>query len=322
MPFEIRREDITRMRVHAMVSAASPGDAEEALFRAAGPGLLRECRLQGACRVGEAKMTGGYGLPARYVIHTAGPVWEGGMKGEDEKLRACYLNALHLARDSECESIAFPLISADACGYPGDRAMKVAVEAIRSFLLSTDMTVFLVLRGEDACSVRERLREVEAYIAASCAEDSFISDSRIYVTEAVHLCMSIPQDGGEPDWETLFRERDEGFSGALIRLIDEKGLTDPECYRRANIDRKLFSKIRSNPAYHPRKAIVYAFAVALRLDLVETEELLRTAGLAMTRSDRMDIVMEYFISNGLYDIYEINEVLFRFDLSTLGSGVR
>ena len=125
-----------------------------------------------------------------------------------------------------------------------------------------------------------------------------------------------------PDWETLLRKTDEGFSDALLRMIDEKGLTDAECYKRANVDRKLFSKIRSNPAYRPSKPTVFAFAVAMELTLPEAKELLYKAGFSLSHSSKFDIILEYFIKNRRFNLYEINEVLYRFDMPLLGSGAR
>ena len=126
---------------------------------------------------------------------------------------------------------------------------------------------------------------------------------------------------GVPDWEELLRRTDEGFSEALLRMIDEKGMTDAECYKKANVDRKLFSKIRSNPAYRPSKPTVFAFIVAMELTMPEAEELLYKAGFALSHSSKYDIVLEYFIKNRSFDIHEINQVLYRFDMPLLGSGM-
>ena len=358
MPFEIVREDITRMQADAIVNAANRsllggGGVDGAIHRAAGPELLAECRGLGGCKTGEAKITGGYQLPARYVIHTVGPVWHGGGQGEKELLEACYRNSLELAEARGCESIAFPLISAGAYGYPKNQAMEVAVNTITHFLLDHEMMVWLVLFGETEFLTGKKLfRDVKEYVDSAYVDIRVSKRSeklreqlwRENEAEALQADIdfalgrgleepkrekaarrpSSPATSGlaavRPDWEELLRKTDEGFSQSLMRLIDEKGLTDAQCYKQANVDRKLFSKIRSNPAYRPSKPTVFAFAVSLKLSLKETEDLLRKAGFALTYSSRFDIVMEYFIRNRIYDIYEINEVLFQFDMPLLGSG--
>ncbi len=364
MPFEIVRNDITRMSTDAIVNPANSsllggGGVDGAIHRAAGPELLEECRGLGGCRTGEAKITKGYRLPAKYVIHTVGPVWRGGGYGEKELLSACYRNSLRLAEEARCESVAFPLISAGAYGYPQEEAMSVAVDTITAFLETSEMTVYLVLFGHGAFITGKKLyRDVVEYIDDVYAETR-VSARRAHVRESLWRrdeaagldfdqrlaaeepeytspnlnapsapMAAAPSEGlgkkksALPNWKELLKRTDEGFSPALLRMIDERGMTDAQCYKRANVDRKLFSKIRSNPDYKPGKTTVFAFAVALELTLAETKDLLRRAGFAISRSSKLDIVMEYCIQHGVYNVYEINEVLFSLDLPLLGSGFR
>ena len=351
MPFEMIRHDITRMKVDAIVNAANcsllgGGGVDGAIHRAAGPELLEECRALGGCETGQAKITKGYQLPARYVIHTVGPIWHGGQYGEKELLRSCYSHSLELAVSYGCESIAFPMISAGAYGYPKDQAMAVAVDTITRFLLNHDLMVYLVLFGSTEFLTGKKLfRDIQEYIDDVYAEthvqkkveaarerlwhenkhaaldfDMDLSESH-YGSSAPETLTTIPRPAAKPDWEQMLKRTDESFSQALLRLIDEKGLTDAQCYKKANVDRKLFSKIRTNPAYKPSKPTVLAFAVALELSLPETRQLLNKAGFSLSRSSQFDIVMEYFIRHRIYNIYEINEVLFQLDLPLLGSGI-
>ena len=362
MPFQIVRNDITRMHVDAVVNAANPtllggGGVDGAIHQAAGPELMEECRLLGGCRTGEAKLTRGYRLPAKYVIHTVGPVWKGGSSGEETALTACYVNSLELALEHGCGTVAFPVISAGAYGYPKDQALDVAVRTIGRFLdTHEDLTVYLVVFGHaEFLNGKKLFRDIQEYIDDVYAEERLVGESErarrkqayalpklarpktsrpekdieecaapAYGTSAADDDFFAAPDAApcvSPDWEEMLRKTDEGFSAALLRMIDQKGMTDAQCYKKANVDRKLFSKIRSNPAYRPSRPTVFAFAVALELDLGETRDLLYKAGFALSRSSRFDIVMEYFIAHGNYDIYEINQVLFQFDLPLLGSGM-
>ncbi len=365
MPFEMVRNDITKMNVDAIVNAANRsllggGGVDGAIHRAAGPELLAECRALNGCATGEAKLTKGYRLPARYVIHTVGPIWHGGRQGERELLAACYRNSLALALEAGCESVAFPLISAGAYGYPKDQAMAVAVEEISRFLLENDMTVYLVLFGHTEFLTGKKLfRDVQEYIddvyaashvqknSESLRESLWRRDEKAALELDMQTAAAPPpafpkapaptlsrpaaaarieddrvsEPSAGPDWDRLLRQTDEGFSESLLRLIDEKGMTDAQCYKRANVDRKLFSKIRSNPGYRPSKPTVFAFAVALELSLPETQSLLRKAGFALSHSSKFDIILEYFIKHGRFNVLEINEVLFQFDMPLLGSGM-
>ena len=332
MPLKIVRNDITRMEVDAIVNAANHsllggGGVDGAIHRAAGPQLLEACRALHGCRTGEAKLTAGYRLPCRYVIHTVGPVWQGGGHGERAMLSACYRNALALARENGCETVAFPLISAGAFGYPRAQALQVAVETIAGFLLEYEMTVYIVVFTRDAFEAGGKLFEhVTAYI-----DDVYVDAHWDATRESLRGCPPLscpapameravpaPPTGARASLEELLRQVDEGFSQMLLRKIDEKGMTDAECYKRANIDRRLFNKIKNNPDYRPGKQTVLAFAIALELSLPETKEMLMKAGFALSHSSKADIVVEYCILHGHYDVLEINQVLFRLDLQPLG----
>ena len=331
MPLEIIRNDITKMTVDAIVNAANEsllggGGVDGAIHRAAGSGLLAECRMLGGCKTGKAKITGGYNLPAKYVIHTVGPVYEDGKHGEKDLLESCYRESLVLAKERNCETVAFPLISSGVYGYPKDQALKVAVDVIGDFLLENDMTVYIVIFDKATYKISEKLfSDIAEYI-----DDNYVDEHTDYRRESMRMnapMQSIMADEiceckalfTEEDLDSKLKQIDESFSQMLLRKIDEKGMTDAECYKKANIDRKLFSKIRSDVHYKPSKPTAIAFAISLELSLDETEDMLRKAGFALSHSNKFDIIIEYFISKGNYNIFEINEALFAFDQSLLGA---
>jgi len=365
------------MHVDAIVNAANStllggGGVDGAIHRAAGRGLLEECRTLGGCMTGEAKATGAYDLPAKYVIHTVGPVWHGGGEGEREALVSCYNNSLQLAESLGCQSIAFPLISAGVYGYPGREAFRVAEETIRAHLETSDIQAFIVLFDADSYSiVASNFGAIAAYI-----DDNYVyahSDSAASMQERHNYALNMPYASAniapaasakpnqtDPEKPRLFKKPkpkqsakaecndacaiesqsaacadygtaalegelddlvnalDESFSQMLLRKIDEKGITDAQCYKRANIDRKLFSKIRSDKTYRPSKPTALAFAIALELSLNETNELLMKAGFALSHSSKFDVIIEYFITHGNYNVYDINDALFAFDQPLLG----
>ena len=325
MPLIIVRNDITKMSVDAIVNAANEsllggGGVDGCIHRAAGPELLQECRTLGGCRTGEAKITGAYRLPCKYVIHTVGPVWNGGRCGEREQLASCYRTSLALAKEHGCETVAFPLISSGIFGYPKDQALRVAVDAISGFLAENDMTVYIVIFDRAAYATGNKLfADIAAYI-----DDHYVdahTDSRrermrrIGVVESRALTAPMAASG----LDEALAHLDAGFSETLLKLIDRSGKKDAEVYRKANVDRKLFSKIRNNPDYKPSKPTAVAFAIALELSLPETRDLIARAGYALSPSSKFDVIIEYFITQRDYDIFKINEALFAFDQSLLGA---
>lgn len=330
MPLEIVRNDITKMKVDAIVNAANEtllggSGVDGCIHRAAGPELLAECRTLGGCKTGDAKITGAYRLPCRYIIHTVGPVWNGGKYGEREQLASCYRTSLALAKEHGCETVAFPLISSGIFGYPKDQALRVAVDTISEFLAENDMTVYLVIFSRAAYQIGNKLfADIAAYI-----DDHYVdahTDSwrerlrRMSVLEGRALSAGAAAAPMVADnLDDLLAHLDTGFSETLLKLIDHSGKKDSEIYKKVNVDRKLFSKIRNNPDYKPSKATAIAFAIALELNLDETRDLVARAGYALSASSKFDVIIEYFIRQKKYDIFEINEALFAFDQSLLGA---
>lgn len=356
MPLQIIRNDITKVECDAIVNAANStllggGGVDGAIHKAAGRGLLFECMKLGGCKVGKAKITKGYNLPCKYVIHTVGPKWKGGQNGEKELLENCYKNSLALAKENNCESVAFPLISSGVYGYPMNEAFKVAVDTVAEFLMQNDMLVYIVVYNKNALATSSKLfTDIAQYIDDNyVAEHSTYDDRRInnlgesmplpqtrflldedlqesaVLAPACEQCVDSFEDittsfaNADRLENIIDKTIDESFSEMLLRLIDERGMKDSECYKKANIDKRLFSKIRSNPDYKPSKPTVLAFCIALELPLYQTNEMLMKAGFALSHSNKFDIIVEYFIKQNNYNIFEINEALFAFDQSLLGS---
>ena len=349
MPLQIVRNDITKMRVDAIVNAANSsllggGGVDGCIHRAAGPALLAECKTLGGCETGSAKITGAGKLPCKYVIHAVGPRWLGGKRGERDQLISCYRTSLELAKDKECETVAFPLISSGIYGYPKDQALRIAIDTISEFLLENDMTVYIVIFDKKAYQISEKLfSDIAEYIDDNYVDEhtddyserlrrlnvfrakEMVCESSVYdeADEEIDMLMTIaPMAVGSVKAKSLddaLNQIDESFSEMLLRKIDESGMTDAECYKKANIDRKLFSKIRSDKLYKPSKPTAIAFAIALELSLDETKDMLMKAGFALSHSNKFDIIIEYFIENENYNVFEINEALFAFDQSLLGA---
>ncbi len=427
MPLHIIRDDITRLKVDAIVNAtdrylSGSGGVDERIQNAAGPGLETELRARRAelSGPGDVLLTGAYDLPARYILHTTGPVWRGGGEGEKEALRSCYLNALTKAEAAGCETVAFPVISSGTFGVPPEEAVDAAVSSISAFLDDHEITVYLVVYSGEIFAVSrdlygpvvDHLARVTGYrppqrpvmgpdrddrlrrsipdrkkeplgedivtkgpfrdivdaapleaprpaperkearddeeiarekfrrdIESTARERKAARDSGISERPARSRPAAMPKNAPAPrrpeilpgappaaapsslTLEDLLRAMDEGFSRTLLKLIDEKGITDVQCYKRSNIDRKLFSRIRSDPHYRPTKLTALAFAVGLKLTVDETNLLLGRAGYVLSNASKLDIIVGYFLNHQQYNIFAINEVLFAYDLPTLGSGL-
>ena len=358
MPFEIVRNDIVNMQVDAIVNTANPKPiigygCDAGIHKKAGPELLQAREKIGAIGVGQVAITPGFDLDAEYVLHAVGPIWQDGTHNEEKLLRQCYDKALSLAWEYKCESIAFPLLSAGNHGFPKALALQIAIAAFSSFLMEHEMQIYLVVFSDDAFALSEKLFHSvasyidENYILDKKLDEYGVADKRdvreaelMQIRRALErqrnlryqqelladeecivqsVAMGVDEDASAYDLADLLDETDAGFSETLLLLIDRTGKKDSEIYKKANVDRKLFSKIRNNKNYKPSKSTALAFAIALELDLDETKDFIGRAGYALTHSSKFDIIVEYFIKKRNFNIHEINLALFEFDQSLLGA---
>jgi len=344
MPFEIVRNDITKMAVDAIVNTANPRPiiglgTDSMIHEAAGPGLLQARQEIGPIDRGQAAITPAFNLQAKYVIHTVGPVWDGGGYGEEECLRSCYGNSLGLALKYNCQSIAFPLISTGNYGFPKDKALQIAISAFSTFLLEHELQIYLVVFDRTSFRLSEKLFQgvasyidqhyVDTYTLDFCGtaerrrpgarrrRDMEICESRC-VPEEIRPCapMAAPK---AMSLEDMLKQADAGFTETLLKLIDKTGRKDSEIYKKANISKQHFSKIRNNPNYKPTKPTAIALAIALELNLEDTKDLIGRAGYALTNSSKFDLIIRYFIEQGNYNVVEINIALYEFDQALLGA---
>ena len=341
MPFEIVRNDITNMHVNAIVNTANPRPViglgvDSVIHEKAGPNLLKARQKIGAIDMGCAAITPAFDLDAKYVIHTVGPVWGGGSYGEENLLRSCYDNSLKLAVEHNCQSIAFPLISTGNYGFPKDKALQIAISAFSSFLLENEMQIYLVVFDRKAFKLSEKLfQSVASYIdqhyvdacqmAVYGAPEDYRRrirrrDMEICESEVLRECLPCaPMATSKAmSLEEMLKQADAGFTETLLKLIDRTGKKDSEIYKRANISKQHFSKIRNNPNYKPSKPTAIALALALELDLDTTKDLIGRAGYALTNSSKFDLIIRFFIEQGNYNVVEINIALYEFDQSLLG----
>ena len=345
MPFEIVRNDITNMQVDAIVNPASRGvkinpGVDLAVHKKAGPQLLEACAKIGDIQIGDAQITPGFGLDVQYVIHAPSPIWFDGTRGETKLLATTYRRCLDLALEQGCETVAFPLLGSGNHGFPKQKALEVAVQAMSHFLMEHDMHIYLVVFGEKSFALSEKLVQnvksfidehyVEDYEAEIYSSPRYLSRMERYerIREAEllrtdEMCLGsaqacMPTIAEPDDLATFLKQKDDTFAVTLVDLIERSGKKNSEVYKKANVDKKLFSKIINNVKYHPSKQTAIAFAIALELDLEETQAFIGRAGYTLTHSSRFDLIIEYFIRKKNYNIFEINEVLFEFDEVLLG----
>jgi len=396
MPLKIVRQDITKIKCDAVVNPTNEnmiptGGTDLAIHNAAGEKLLERCKKLGGCEVGKAKVTPGFNLPCKYVIHTAGPVWIDGNHGEKELLINCYKECLALSKKKRCKSVAIPLISSGTYGYPKDKVLKVALDTVSEFLFENEMTVYIVVYDKSSYEISKSLfSDIQSFISDNIGEAETVLTTEILGTNRTRFIAdvksniddngtddSVPDsmlkhrrvkskksffggmsnecdsfDESTDDWEDtapsavyralpsmaggvaseikstksktqsldeMLREMDKSFSELLFYYIDLKGISDVQCYKKANVDKKTFSKIKCKKDYKPSKQTALSFAIALELNLEETERLLQTVGMSLSNSNKFDVIVKYFIINGRYNIFEINETLFEFDQMLLGS---
>ena len=344
MSFEIVRNDITNMRVDAIVNTANPrpviGSGVDALIHAkAGPRLLQARQRIGRIGAGYAAITPGFDLDAEFVIHTVGPVWRGGFFGEEKLLRSCYDSALKVALEQGCGSVAFPLISTGNYGLPKDKALQIAISAFSSFLMEHEMQIYLVVFDRKAFKLSEQLFQgVASYIDQNYVDSreqavygvgSGIRRSRSRHRRDMEICESAvlreslscaPVVASKAaSLEDMLKQADAGFTETLLKLIDKTGKKDSEIYKKALLTKQHFSKIRNNPNYKPTKPTAIALALALELDLEATKDLIGRAGYALTNSSKFDLIIRYFIEQGNYNVVEINLALYEFDQPLIGN---
>ncbi len=358
MPFQIVRNDITKVKADAIVNTANPRPVigrgtDSAIYRAAGEKLLlAERETIGDIEPGQAVSTPAFNLCAKYIIHTVGPAWVDGNHGERETLRSCYMESLALASKLSCNSIAFPMIATGVYGFPKDDALNIALSEIGKFLLTHEMKVILVvfdrkalelsknlvggiteyidehsvglLREEeydgDYASNDHRRTEEERRIAA---ERRRRMDAPMPEEECIEESIALPSSVALPDvagksLDEVLGGNEDTFQQRLFKLIDASGMDDVTVYKKANIDRKVFSRIRCKEDYKPKKKTAVAFAIALELDMPTMLDLLSRAEIAFSPSSKFDLIVSYFITNGNYDSFEINATLFKYGQPILG----
>lgn len=323
MPFKIIRNDLSKVTADVIVNSAHPqpvigGGVDFVIHDAGGPELVQARIALGQIRIAEAKYTKGFLLNSNYVFHTVGPVWDNGGHKEYRQLYSCYWNSLQLAIELKQHSIAFPLISTGAFGAPKSVSLEIALKAFKEFLDTNELDIYLVVYDKDSYLISKQLHDdISSYIdTGTIARRRQQMDKRLRHEEIERIISY--NDSIESSLKEELEFIDGTFQETLFAIIDDKGFTDPYVYKKANIDRRLFAKIRKDKFYHPSKNTVLALCIALELNTEQTQDLLSRAGYNLSLSIPFDIIIHYFIKQNKFDIFEINEALFDFDQEPLG----
>ena len=346
MPFLMIRNDITKVAADAIVNPANRNllqgsGTSRAIYQAAGEQeLTASCEAIGRCDLGRAVCTPAFGLPAKYIFHAVCPAWHGGFFGEAKQLAGAYHSALELAAEYHCESVAFPLLSSGNYGYPKEQAFRIAVDTITQYVMEHDLTVYLVLYDRHSLAVSRKLfASVEEYIDdhyVAQNDESYQFDRRRResverrrwrleeeATPMLETAAAPPPPATTPmaarSLEHLMDNLGESFTTRLLRLNDERGLKDSTVYKQSNISRQHFSKIQCNRDYNPKKKTVLAFAVGLHLSEDETIDLLKSAGYAFSDGSKQDWIVRYCLEHKIYNINQVNTLLFQWDQEQLGA---
>ena len=322
MSFKIIRNDITKVKADIIVNTANPRPiigkgTDTAIYHAAGEKeLLAEREKIGNIPPGEARATLAFNLSAKHIIHTVGPAWVDGNHGEKDILHSCYANSLELAKKLKANSIAFPLIATGIYEFPKYEALNIALAEIGKFLLINDMNVILVVFDKKSFELSEQLT---GHI------DEFIDEHNVnlirqheYNSHHSRLNLNRRISDRTRTLDDVLNNVGDNFQQRLFKLIDASGMNDVEVYKKANIDRKLFSNIRCKENYKPKKKTAIALAIALKLDMSTMLDLLSRAEIAFSPSNKFDLIIKYFVINGIYDIFEINAALFKYGQPILG----
>lgn len=351
MPFQIVRNDITKMHVDAIVNTANPmpgygAGIDSAVYEAASKDKLLAKRHEiGAIDRGTSVITDGYNLPAKFIIHTVGTPWQGGKAGEEDIIRKCYRSVFDVAVNNNISSLAIPLLASGSYGFPKGIALRIALSEIEAFMSESDMDVYLVVFDEKSVSLSSELYgDIDEYINDNYVEEKNQEEySDSYGRASIgavptfskannaarkdeeemlsDVCLSAPILEEERSLDDVINNLDKTFMELVFSFADAKGLTDVEVQKKANLDRKAFSKLKCGTTKNPSKSTALALAVALELNLDDTKDLLSRAGLALSPCSKQDVIVQYFIEKKAYDIYEINLALFEHGEQLLGTQV-